>query len=120
MRIAAWIWIPERQLARRSPSVSSPHENRVDDLWIKADGRELYLIPVHGAVLALRSTMSVPEYTCLTAEDVKSRVRVDARLEGTRVCMRTNEGRRAEVVIWPRRTVCVEGDVTFGFVTWKR
>lgn len=103
-----------------SASPSSPRENRADDLLLKADGRELYLMPVHGAALELRSAMPVPDHTCLTAEDVKGQVRVDVRLEGTRVCMRTNEGRRAAVVIWPRRTVCVEGDVTFGFVTWKR
>ena len=69
------------------------------DFRVEADGLRLYLRSRHGAQFA-QSTPSQRGFAgCSSAEYVTKRVRVDGLAKGGSICVRSDEGRYAELTL---------------------
>jgi hypothetical protein len=90
-----------------------------DDFRFEPDGSRLYLQPRHGALLA-KPTHVVSGLTgCRAAQYSKGRLRVDGLPTGFSICVRTNEGRYAEVRLEEAIRAGTER-VLFSYTTWER
>jgi hypothetical protein len=88
------------------------------DLQIGHEGGQLYISPMNGATGGIGERWNV-DHPCDSARYAEDRVRIDDVSEGSPVCIKTSEGRKAELSLWFREDVCIPGDISISFVTWK-
>jgi len=91
-----------------------------DDIRIERDNDRLYFVPTSGAAIGKGNSSLSGPYKCSSANYANSRIRIDDLPEGSPICLQTHEGRRAELWLWFKESVCAEGDIWVSFVTWNR
>jgi hypothetical protein len=90
-----------------------------DDFRLEPHGSNLYLHPRNGTLLTTPTPVESGFTGCTTARYAKGRLRVDGLPTGTYICVRTNEGRYAELrVDEPIRTGADR--VILSYKTWER
>jgi hypothetical protein len=92
---------------------------KADDLRLEPDGSRLYLQPRHRAEFAKGTVSEAGLSGCVTAPYVKGRLRVDGLPMGIHICVRTNQGRHAELRM--DEAVRAGADhVLLSYTTWER
>jgi hypothetical protein len=90
-----------------------------DDFLLEPSGSRLYLQPRHGTLLAKASSAESGLTVCTAAQYTRGRMRIDGLAQGARICVRTNEGRYAELKA--DKAVPPGADrVIFSYRTWER
>jgi hypothetical protein len=94
-------------------------DEKTHDFWFQWDGKRQYFNPRNGAVLAMAGRRAVDLAGCRGAHYRTGRLRVDGLPVGSHICVRTSEGRYADVRFeTPVNTEPHE--MTISFVTWER
>jgi hypothetical protein len=78
----------------------------------------MFLRPQHGAKFSKRTVSSANYKACADATYSRNALRVDTLAAGTHVCMRTSEGRLANITI--RGYDPGTFDFTVAYVTWEK
>ena len=95
-----------------------PMRDSVTDFWMReGSSGQSYLKPRNGAALALTRSAERNKESCMTALYSKNEVRIDGLAAGSRICVRTNGDRYAEVIL----DVAVPpkaGSIKAKFITW--
>ena len=90
-----------------------------DDFRLEPGGSRLYLQPRHGAQFAKGAASEAGLSGCMTAPYAKGRLRVDDLPMGHHICVRTNQGRYAELRI--DEAIRRGADrVLLSYTTWER
>jgi hypothetical protein len=96
------------------------HENgyfKGSDFWFEW-GKRMFLRPQHGAKFSKRIVGSANYKACADAIYSRNALRVDNLPVGTNVCMRTSEGRLANITIHGYDPATFAFTVTY--VTWEK
>jgi len=88
------------------------------DFWLQRGGKALFLVPQNGAVLAIGNLKEAGLQGCATAQYGKGKTRVDDLPRGTYICVRTNEGRYAEMRLEDAGRV--RDGVVVSYITWEK
>lgn len=90
-----------------------------DDFRLEPSGSRLYVQPRHRTLLA-KPTPSPSELTgCTAAQYANARIRVDGLSKGSSICVRTNEGRYAEITV--DQTIVSRADhISLSYRTWEK
>jgi hypothetical protein len=88
------------------------------DFWFHMAWNRGYLSPQHGARFSKASVTSPGYAGCSTAKYVRGRVRVDSLPDNSAICMRTSEGRFAEIRIETYEAKAKS--LKFSFTTWEK
>jgi hypothetical protein len=88
------------------------------DLWLQRNGKALYFVPQNGAVLAIGDLKEAGFQGCGVAQYAKGKIRIDDLPRGTHICVRTNEGRYAEMRL--EDADLRRGRVVVKYITWEK
>ncbi len=88
-----------------------------DDFRLEPDGSRLYLQPRHHAQFAMGSAAEAGFSGCSSAAYRKGRLRIDGLPAGRHICVRTNQGRFAELRIDEARPKA--DSVLLSYTTWE-
>lgn len=94
-----------------------PH-GKAYDFWLQRNGKALHLIPQHGAALAIGDLKEAGFQGCALAQYAKGKIRIDDLPRGTHICVRTNEGRYAEMRL--EESGLRSDRVAVTYVTWEK
>lgn len=95
-----------------------PMRDSVTDFWMReGSSGQIYLKPQSGAVLAPTRSTERSKQNCMTALYSKSELRIDGLAAGSRVCVRTNGDRYAEVIL-DAAVPPKAGSIKATFITW--
>lgn len=93
---------------------------RNSDLWFRAiTATERYIEPLNGATAAISGRRSVGRDGCAAATLSAERIAISRLSEGTYVCMKTNEGRYAQLRV-NAPVGASPGTLEVGYTTWKK
>jgi hypothetical protein len=90
-----------------------------DDFRLEPGGSRLYIQPRHGTLLAKPTSVESGLTGCMAAQYAKARMRVDGFPAGACICVRTNEGRYAELRV-DEVIRASANRVLLSYKTWER
>jgi len=95
-----------------------PMRDSVMDFWMREESSgQSDLKPRNGAALALTRSTERSKQSCMTAPYSKNEVRIDGLAAGSRVCVRTNGDRYAELIL-DAAVPPKAGSIKATFTTW--